>query len=163
MNGLRSILIVEDNATKRAEIERALPANEVFEVRATATIAQAYRVLVGKPWSLIILDMTFQVLQGAGNEMAKEALAGIELLQYMTRSRIRAPVIVATQHSDFATPDMPGVNSIESLHELLTDLFPANYRMTVQVDLSEESWKTRFQAAVIEVLDGVRVTGPGRR
>jgi DNA-binding NtrC family response regulator len=158
-----SVLIVEDNATKRGEIEKALPAPFVFDVQSTPSISQAYRAIAGKPYSLIILDMTFHVSQSAGHEMSKEAIAGIELLQFMTRRRIQAPVIVATQHTTFSTPDMPAIDSIEKLHALLIKLFPANYRMTVQVDLSEESWKTRFQAAVIEVLGSIKVEDPRRR
>lgn len=150
-----SVLIVEDNATKRAEIEKALPPRFAFQVRSTPSIAQAYRALAGQTWDLVILDMTFQVSQSGGGELSKEALAGVELLQYMSRSRLSAPVIVATQHSSFPTPEIPGIDSIDKLHQLLADLFPANYRMTVQVDLSEEAWKARFQLAVSEVLNGI--------
>lgn len=154
-----SVLIVEDNNTKRIEIENSLPSCFSYEVQATPSIAQAYRVLSIKPYDLVILDMTFQVSQGKGQEMSKEAMAGVELLQYMARSKINSPVIVATQHSVFSSPGLPTINSVGDLDDLLSALFPENYRTTVQVDLSEETWKTRLQAAVTNVLTGGQIEG----
>lgn len=147
-----SVFIIEDNATKRLELERALPAPFEYDVVHTPSISQAYQILSGKSWDLIILDMTFQVSFGAGNSIEKEALAGIEILQYMNRRMISSPVIVATQHSTFITPDYPAVNSISALDDVLRRLFYRNYRATVLVDLSEESWKGRFRDAVLDVL-----------
>src|SRR5687767_3896574 len=108
MKKKRSVLIVEDNAGKRAEIERALPSRYDFDPLFAPSIAQAYRAIEKKPWDLIILDMTFQVAQTPGHESAKEALAGVELLQFMARRRVSVPVIVATQHSSFSSVEMPG-------------------------------------------------------
>jgi CheY-like chemotaxis protein len=152
-----SVLIVEDNATKCAEIRNCFKIfpqlSQTFLIESTHSIASAYRVLEGKPWDLIILDMTFQAPLGSGNEIAKEALAGIELLQYMSKRRMKTPVIVATQHSSFSSTDMPGIDSIEKLHAVLSRLFPGNYRKIVQVDLAEKAWKGRLQTAVMEVLN----------
>jgi len=148
-----SVFIVEDNLTKREAIEKALPFLESVECDSTTSISAAYRAIDGRAWSLIILDMTFQISLGAGSASTKEALAGIELLQYMTRRQIKAPVIVATQHTSFSSPGLPTINSIETLHEILKDLFPANYRETVHIDLADDGWKTKLQLAVCKVLN----------
>ena len=148
-----AILIVEDNATKRVEIENALPRSLEYSVEWAQSIAQSYRALEGREWDLVILDMTFQVSQSFGKEIIKEPLAGIELLQYMSRRQIAAPVIVATQHSSFSSSDMSGIDTVDDLHELLLDLFPRNYRSIVRVDLSEETWKHDLAASVDEVLN----------
>jgi DNA-binding NtrC family response regulator len=143
------ILVVEDNATKQAEIENALQGE--FEILSTKSIAGAYRLISGT-WDLVVLDMTFQVGQTRGHESAKEALAGIELLQYMASRSIEVPVVVATQHTSFTTSEMPAIDSIAKLHTLLADAFPETYRHTVEVDLSEETWKTKLREIVRSVL-----------
>lgn len=144
---MRTAFIIEDNNLKCKEIERALKAPLALDIHSTPSIAQAYRALVNKEWDLVVLDMTFQVSQGGGREIAKEALAGVEILQFMARRRILSPVIVATQHTSFVAPGLPAIDSIEGLHALLTRLFPLNYRDTIHVDLSEESWKARLRLA----------------
>lgn len=142
-----SVFVVEDNGTKLQEIKNALPAAFRHNVLDTPSIAWAYRALANTTFDLVILDMTFQVSNDAGNQLAKEALAGVELLQYMARKELEAPVIVATQHTSFHTPELPGIDSIDQLDELLRDLFPNNYFATVHVDLSGESWKAQLAAA----------------
>jgi CheY-like chemotaxis protein len=151
-----NVLIVEDNKTKRVEIEKALPPGIDFDVNSTPSIAQAYRALANKPWDIVILDMTFHVAQSAGQESAKEALAGVEMLQFITQRRIAVPVVVATQHRVFSTPEMPGIDSIEKLDQLLQSLFPENYRGIVEVDLAEEGWKRDLQDAIRRALGPVR-------
>ena len=147
-----NILIVEDNQTKRTEIEKAIKAALPAEVVGVSSISQAYRSIEYKEWDLIVLDMTFQVAQSMGQESAKEALAGIEILQFIARRQMQTPVVVATQHSSFSTIDMPAINSISTLDELLEELFPENYRGIVEVDLSEESWKANLQNEINNAL-----------
>jgi len=141
------VLIVEDNATKQQEIINALPPAFRDRVLTTPSIANAYRSVANRPFDLVILDMTFQVSNEGGGAIAKESLAGVEVLQYMSRMRIRTPVIVATQHTNFHTAELPDIDSVEKLDELLTDLFPENYVTTVHVDLAGEEWKIRLAQA----------------
>lgn len=141
------VLIVEDNLTKQQEIINALPPAFREGVLTTPSIANAYRSVANKPFDLVILDMTFQVSNEGGGAIAKESLAGVEVLQYMARMRIRTPVIVATQHTNFHTVELPDIDSIDKLDDLLRDLFPLNYVATVHVDLSGEDWKQRLAFA----------------
>ena len=145
-----NILIVEDNATKQIEIEKTLSGAN-YRTRAVRSIAQAYLALGAGSWELVILDMTFQV--GTTTGFQKEPLAGVELLQFMTKRKLSIPVIVATQHSSFSGSNIEGVDTIEDLHLLLSDSFPRNYRQTVEVDLSEEGWKSTLRAAVEAILE----------
>jgi CheY-like chemotaxis protein len=150
----RSILVVEDNTTKRDEIERAVKGRwPQFDVAGAPSIATAYRALDRRSWDLIILDMTFQVSQAGGGVVTSEPLAGIELLQFISKKRNRSPVIVATQHSSFTSPGLPGIDTIAKLDDFLKDLFPENYRGIILVDLTGEAWKGQLQAAMSEVLD----------
>lgn len=144
------ILIVEDNATKQLEIEKALEGTG-HEITAVRSIAAAYRVLAVGLFDLIILDMTFQVSGAKGVE--KEPLAGLEILQFVSNRRYSTPIIVATQHSSFSNPNMDGVDTIEELDALLADVFPRNYRTTIEIDLSEDAWKAALRDAVIAILN----------
>lgn len=138
---MRPILIIEDNYEKLAEISQVVTALTSSEIIHAATISAAYRTLEGTKCDLIILDMTFQISHRTDRSIAKESLAGIEILQYMAHRRISTPVIVATQHTHFLHPDIPGIDSIQKLDELLRSLFPRIYRGIIQVDLSETEWK----------------------
>jgi CheY-like chemotaxis protein len=146
-----TVLIVEDNAVKKAEIEKALLATFSIDFHSTQSIAQAYRAIEGKSWDLIILDMNFQVSQSTGSGLAKEPLAGIELLQYLSRRKNRVPVIVATQHTVFSSSELPPIDSIEKLDNLLKRVFPENYRTTIYVNLVEEHWRAQLCSAVRSV------------
>lgn len=146
-----TVFIVEDNGSKLQEIRAALRHEISGEPLTTSSIANAYRVMANADFDLVILDMTFEVSSELGS-VAKESLAGIELLQYMGRMGLSVPVIVATQHTTFYTPELPGIDSIEKLDELLKELFPANYFTTVHVDLAGEVWKTELVSATRRAL-----------
>jgi DNA-binding NtrC family response regulator len=150
-----TILIVEDNSVKKAEIEKALLSSFQIDIHSTQSIAQAYRAIEGKPWDLIILDMTFQVSQSTGSGLAKEPLAGIELLQYLSRKRNRVPVIVATQHTVFSSSELPSIDSIEKLNDLLRRVFPENYKAIIYVNLVEEGWKVQLCNVVRGIFEDV--------
>jgi hypothetical protein len=92
--------------------------------------------------------MTFQVSQGIGHAVQKEALAGIELLQYMIAKDLRYPVIVATQHDVFSHGGWMTFSSIEELHSSLAEAFPSIYRTTVRVDLANSEWHDCLLRAV---------------
>jgi CheY-like chemotaxis protein len=149
-----SVFIVEDNQSKLLEIKKALPNVFRHDVTDTSSIAGAYRLIANREFDLVILDMTFQVSNSKGKQVAKESLAGIEVLQYMDRKNITAPVIVATQHTSFHTPEISGIDSISKLDGLLKELFPKNYFTTVLVDLAGEAWKEQLSDAALRAVAG---------
>jgi CheY-like chemotaxis protein len=150
---LRSrILIVEDNAAKQAAITRLLQREFDAEVEAVASILAAYPNLTKQTWDLVILDMAFQVF-GQSSSGDNQALAGLELLQYMSSKEISFPVIVATQHGHFSQPGYLSISSIEELDEVLTNSFPRIYRGVVSVDLASESWHHDFIVKVRSALN----------
>lgn len=146
------ILIVEDIPSKQTAIENAL-ASLGGTLRAVRSITDAFRLVGEQRWNLIILDMTFQVDRSAGFESGRQATAGIELLQFMARRRLRTPVIVATQHISFSSPEIGEIDGIDALDELLKDAFPHIYRCTVKVDQSEGSWKLELLTAAKAILE----------
>ncbi|MEH2480636.1 CheY-like chemotaxis protein [Nitrobacteraceae bacterium AZCC 2146] len=146
------ILIVEDNKLKGDEIAAQIRSRYDADFEFIPTISGAYAMLEHDVWDLVILDMTFQVSSGIGQAVKKEALAGLELLQYMTGKRIKYPVIVATQHTVFSQSGLLNIGSVEQLHDLLRQAFPGIYRGIVRVDLTNQSWHADLLSAVEGVL-----------
>lgn len=147
------ILIVEDNKAKQERIASIIQSTYDAEFEFVFTISSAYSVLEHFSWDLVVLDMTFQVSQGIGHAVQKEALAGIELLQYMIAKGLNYPVIVATQHDVFSHGGWMTFSSIEQLHNSLADAFPNIYRTTVRVDLANSDWHDGLLQAVHGVLN----------
>jgi CheY-like chemotaxis protein len=148
---MRQVLIIEDNPIKQNAIKGVIEGAFKAKVLAAASISLAYPALSMQVWDLIILDMTFQASGGAGREISKEALAGVEVLQYIQRTGIEAPVLVATQHTTFLSKEFPDINSVEKLHEILRDGFPSAYRETVRIDLASDAWKAELCGAIRRV------------
>jgi CheY-like chemotaxis protein len=135
-----NVLIVEDNAEKSKAIETIIRSQFTGRIDFAQTISSAYSQLEHHNWDLVILDMTFQVSQGLGQAVRKEALAGLEILQFMTSKNLSYPVIVATQHSSFSQVGLISLSSVEELHSLLSEAFPEIYRETITVDLTTNEW-----------------------
>jgi CheY-like chemotaxis protein len=135
------VLIVEDNQGKLDAIERVIQPTLDCEVEEARSITQAFLQLRRTEYDLVILDMIFQGNMGAGQMAAKEALAGIEVMQYIVKRPYSPSVIVATQHDNFSTPELPDINSVFELDELLRESFPDIYRGVVRVVLAQEKWK----------------------
>jgi CheY-like chemotaxis protein len=135
-----NVLIVEDNAEKSKAIETIIRSQFTGRIDFAQTISSAYSQLEHHNWDLVILDMTFQVSQGLGQAVRKEALAGLEILQFMTSKNLSYPVIVATQHSSFSQVGLISLSSVEELHSLLSETFPEIYRETITVDLTTNEW-----------------------
>jgi PleD family two-component response regulator len=148
-----SVLVVEDNSSKADHISQIIKLGYDAEVEVVPTISGAYSVLDYRKWDLVILDMTFQVSSGLGHAVRKEALAGIELLQYMSAKRLYYPVIVATQHDFFSQGAGVNINSIEELDVNLKKAFPIHYRATVRVDLASSEWHQELTNAMRQVID----------
>ena len=134
------ILIVEDNVEKGNIISSVLRGRFKSDIEFARTISSGFAILEHKHWDLVVLDMTFQVSQGLGQEVRKEALAGVELLQFMTGKELEYPVIVATQHSDFTQGGLINLSSVDQLGDLLSATFPQIYRGIIKVDLTSTSW-----------------------
>jgi CheY-like chemotaxis protein len=149
----RNVLVVEDSSSKADSITQLVKLHYDAQVEWVSTISGAYAVLNRKPWDLVILDMTFQVSQGLGQAVKKEALAGIELLQYMSAKQLSYPVIVATQHDEFSQGGWININSIDQLHSLLSEAFPDQYRSVVHVDLMSSDWHLELMKAMRRVID----------
>lgn len=121
------ILIVEDNEVKYKQITSVVSAREQTEVIWVKTLKRAHPQIRHGDFGLVILDMTFQVLEMPGRSYSIEALAGLQLLQYMKRIKRRIPVIVTTQHAKFEQPGYKTINGIRSLDLMLRGQFSDFY------------------------------------
>ncbi|UNK37683.1 hypothetical protein MNR02_14625 [Shinella sp. H4-D48] len=122
---LDPLLIVEDNDFKYQQILTVLDADTPL-LRVKTFKAALPQVRTGT-FSAIILDMTFQVLETTGQTDSLEALAGLQLLQYMKRIGKRTPVIVTTQHTTFHQPGTATIQGVEALDDLLKAGFSGFY------------------------------------
>jgi DNA-binding NtrC family response regulator len=145
-----NVLIVEDNAEKSELLETILRSEFKGQIDFAQTISGAYSQLEHHKWDLVILDMTFQISQGLGQAVRKEALAGLEILQFMSSKNLTYPVIVATQHSVFS--GVINLASVEELHALLSETFPEIYRETIRVDLTTTDWHATLLNAAKRVV-----------
>jgi CheY-like chemotaxis protein len=155
------ILIVEDNKAKQERIANIIQASYPASIEFVFTISSAYAILEHRRWDLVVLDMTFQISQGIGQAVQKEALAGIELLQYMVAKGLKYPVIVATQHDVFSHGGWMTFSSISELDRSLAEAFPGIYKSTVRVDLANSDWHEDLLAAVQRVLDADNTKNSG--
>jgi len=147
------ILVVEDNSSKAEQIIQTVKFHYDVQPEWVPTISGAYAVLEYKQWDLVILDMTFQVSQGLGQAVRKEALAGIELLQYMSAKRLYFPVIVATQHDFFRQGGWVNIESVDDLHKMLTAAFPKQYRAVVHVDMASSDWQIELMKTMRRIIN----------
>lgn len=147
------ILVVEDNSSKAEQITQTVKFHYDAVVEWVPTISGAYAVLEYNPWDLVILDMTFQVSQGLGQTVRKEAMAGIELLQYMSAKRLYFPVIVATQHDFFKQGDWVNIESMDALHQVLSSAFPKQYRAVVHVDMASSEWQIELMKTMRRIIN----------
>lgn len=118
------LLVVEDNDFKYQQILTVL--KDVPTLRVKTFKAALPQIRTGS-FSAIILDMTFQVLETTGQTDSLEALAGLQLLQYMKRIGKKTPVIVTTQHTTFHQPGTATIQGVEALDELLKAGFSGTY------------------------------------
>jgi CheY-like chemotaxis protein len=149
------ILIVEDNQGKRDAVKSILSATFDCQIKEAASITQAFMQLRTQFFDLVILDMSFQGNPGSGQAIAKESLAGIEVMQYIIRRPHKPFVVVATQHELFSTSDLLNINSIAELDRLLKEGFPDIYRGIVRVVLAKEKWKADLVKLARRCLDGI--------
>jgi len=144
-------LLIEDNSIKQERIKRVIERGFDAEVQIVGTIIAAYPNIEKLPWDIVILDMTFQILR-TGIDAGMQALAGVELLQFMTSKEITTPVIVVTQHETFTQPGHKTIRSIAELDRLLRDSFPNVYHGTIHANLASESWHEELIAKIAVAL-----------
>jgi CheY-like chemotaxis protein len=146
------VLVVEDSNDKFRELEAFLERNFGVSTRGlkppltrAKDIATAFNVLAApeRKWDVVLLDMTFQRMNGAADVLSIEPLAGIEVLQYLAASGVAVPVLVLTQYSSFGDTVYSPAMSLEQLDLKLKKAFPDNYRGVVFVDLASKLWLER--------------------
>jgi CheY-like chemotaxis protein len=143
------VLVVEDLEAKFKAVRLLIFQEFGIEPEWARSVSAAYGV-VDQNWDLILLDMNFSVSDETYNKhVDKAAVAGIELLQFMSAQGILAPIVVITAHDSFSQSTTLEIDSIEALDELLRDSFADVYKGAVKVEYTTSDWH-------VELLDLIR-------
>lgn len=125
------LLIVEDNDIKLRRIVSVLNEISITEFDRVSNLKAAQLYVRNFTYAGILLDMTFHIIENKIQSVTLEALAGLQLMQYMDRLGIEIPTIVVTQHTVFQQPGTPAIRGVSKLDKLLRGTFPGIYRGTV--------------------------------
>ncbi len=146
------ILLVEDDDNKRNRIVSAIangvPGIEITEVR---SILAAEDALDHYGFDLVVLDMSIPTFEISPEEDGGsfEALGGQELLRYMKRYKISAPVVVVTQFSTFGAGK--DARTLAQLNIQLRKEHGAGYRGAIYYDTASDEWKMQLVGVAMAV------------
>lgn len=148
------ILIVEDNAHKQVRLENATKKilGEETKFTTVTNLRSVYPILIDQEWDLILLDMTLHASDGVDSRLSKESSAGIEVLQALKSEQKSYPVIVMTQHDEFATEFMT-FKSVKELGATLKTVFAENCIGTIRVRLNDE--KSEWEQELRELINSI--------
>ncbi len=119
-----SVLIVDDQLAKYEALQSFFA---VFSPATSVTWIKNYRQaqanLSSLTHDLVVLDMSFEVHGASTEDMSLDGLAGIHVLQFMWRSRIKVPTVICTSHLSYADPNFGRIDGIEELRTFLASYF----------------------------------------
>ena len=144
------LLIVEDDLIKSRALRDCLNVVGVRETNIveTDTILVASQLVESTPFDGIVLDLAFHATQQSAQQIERQYLAGITVLQQLEYLRVSTPVIVATQHRSFDSSKYGNVKDIDEMTLRLRSAFPNNFKALVVVDLNKGDWRGEFLGAV---------------
>lgn len=123
------ILVVEDNDLKYRRLLEVLASCGLSSENVTRSKNQRSALInLRLHHDFVLLDMTFEVLENKSQTATLQALAGLQVMQYMRRTGLQTPTVVVTQHSSFQQPGTPVIPDIETLDTVLKTNFPGLYR-----------------------------------
>ncbi|MGL5257929.1 MAG: hypothetical protein ACRC76_12945 [Proteocatella sp.] len=135
------ILIVEDQADKKDNIERFLFENiPEVNINDCCSLRGALKEVVTNPiYDLILLDMSMPNFDPseAYYDDSPESYAGRELMEQMKLRGIVIPVIIVTQYSSFEG----GSVALDGLSEMFFNLFDEFYKGCIYYNSATEKWK----------------------
>lgn len=148
-----NILLVEDEAPKRENIRLVLdqrfPDRRLIEAR---SVGSAIRALRTEKFELIILDMslpTFDIKVGESGGRP-QGFGGVEVLRYMDRLDVVAPVIVVTAYPAFSQGDRE--IDLGALEKTLAKDHPESFKSVVFYNSMFSTWREELQEAMEKAL-----------
>lgn len=144
------ILLVEDEAPKRAHIEKFL---KRFGANVCVTVARSVnaaldRLDVEVP-DLLLVDMSLPTFDVGGNEGGgrPQGLGGLEVLRYMAMAEIVCPAIVVTGYEAFPRESGKPVELAQIRIELMQE-FPQMLRGVLHYNSTFEEWRIQLNDAL---------------
>lgn len=148
-----NILLVEDEAPKRENIrsvvDQRFPKRSLLEAR---SVGSAIRALRSDRYDLIILDMslpTFDIKVGESGGRP-QGFGGVEVLRYMERLDVVAPVIVVTAYPAFSQGDRE--IDLGALEKDLAKDHPDSFKGVVFYNSMFSTWREELQEAIEKAL-----------
>jgi len=146
------ILLVEDEAPKRAHIERFLKGlSTEITIAVAQSVNSALDVLDEHLPDLLLLDMSLPTFSVGERESGgrPQGEGGIEILRYMTLAEIVCPTIVITGYEAFLREAGKPVD-LSQLRMELEEEFPRCFKGVLHYNSTYDEWKTELGKALAE-------------
>lgn len=99
-------------------------------------------------FDLLILDMTFPVHGAIAEDLGFNGLAGLHVLQFMWRSKLKIPTIICTSHENYSDPDFGLIKGVAELDRYVHDVFGNVVLGCVLMDPDENVWHREMKLMV---------------
>jgi len=143
------ILLVEDEAPKRENIrsviDQRFPDRTLHEAR---SVGSAIKALRSQRFDLVLLDMslpTFDIKVGESGGRP-QGFGGVEVLRYMDRLSVIAPVIVVTAYPAFSQGDRE--IDLSALSKSLASDHPDAFKGVVFYNSMFSTWREQLHDAI---------------
>jgi CheY-like chemotaxis protein len=149
MGPMRSVLVIEDDSNKLAQLQAFLKTTfSDFEVRVARSLQGGIKAVRSTVPNLVLLDMTLPNFDANPDDPGGQThnFGGTEFLKQLDRFDIKVPVIVITQFITFGRGDQTiGLNGLDA--ELRTRFLP-NYMGSVYYHASIHKWKEQLERLI---------------
>lgn len=150
----KKIFLIDDRSEKYFAIRDFLDVNyEDYVFLWAKNYRQAQNILLNDNFDIIILDMSFERHGATSEESTFNGLAGLHVLQFMWRSRIKVPVIICTTHSNFSDPDFGALKGLQELENYVKKYFRTELLGCVLMHADMERWHDKLG----EILDNANI------
>ena len=144
-----SILVVDDQLAKYEALQQF--ASSFYSAAAVTWIKnyrQAQSNLLSFRHDLLILDMSFEVHGASSEDMSLDGLAGIHVLQFMWRSRIRTPTVICTSHLAYSDPNFGQIEGIGGLRSYMRSYFSDTVLGCIWMGADVAAWQGELKEIV---------------
>ena len=143
------ILFIDDQAPKYDRIRTYFAK---YQKDVTIEWAKNFRFaqnnLQKRVFDLIILDMSFPVHGATSEDTTFEGLAGLHVLQFMWRARIKTPVIICTSHVEYSDPHFGRISGLDALKAYTSETFGDVVVDCVLMGADDAVWHRAFTEAL---------------
>lgn len=148
---LSNVLIIDDQIKKYNELQRYF-SDHRKEVKTewARNFRSAQNTLQRRSFDLIVLDMSFPVHGATSEDTAFEGLAGLHVLQFLWRSRIRTKVVICTSHMEYSDPTFGRIIGLDSLKDHVARTFGDTVIDCVLIGADESIWHAALGKALTD-------------